>query len=97
MDLLPSPFLHQGSCLPSNVSDHEREGLFSIGCRVILPPESFLAMRLPFVYGVETKEGSTFPLKHFEQQPELTAWLVGGTALQIVSIGNATEKETIMK
>ncbi|KAG2662674.1 uncharacterized protein LOC120650425 isoform X2 [Panicum virgatum] len=87
----------EGSCLPSNVSDHEREGLFSIGCRVILPPESFLAMRLPFVYGVETKEGSTFPLKHFEQQPELTAWLVGGTALQIVSIGNATEKETIMK
>ena len=97
MDLLPSPFLHQGSCLPSNVSDHEREGLFSIGCQVILPPESFLAMRLPFVYGVETKEGSTFALKHFEQQPELTAWLVGGTALQIVSIGNATEKETIMK
>ncbi|KAG2655108.1 uncharacterized protein LOC120657679 isoform X2 [Panicum virgatum] len=87
----------EGSCLPSNVSDHEREGLFSIGCQVILPPESFLTMRLPFVYGVETKEGSTFALKHFEQQPELTAWLVGGTALQIVSIGNATEKETIMK
>ncbi|CAN6279551.1 unnamed protein product [Urochloa humidicola] len=87
----------EGSCLPSNVSDHEREGLFSIGCRVILPPESFLTMRLPFIYGVETKEGSTFPLKHFEQQPELTAWLVGGTALQIVSVGNVTEKETIMK
>ncbi|KAF8779494.1 hypothetical protein HU200_002541 [Digitaria exilis] len=87
----------QGSCLPSNVSDHERGGLFSIGCRVILPPESFLTMRLPFVYGVETKEGSTFPLKHFEQQPELTAWLVGGTSLQIVSIGNPTEKETNMK
>ncbi|OEL29060.1 hypothetical protein BAE44_0009921 [Dichanthelium oligosanthes] len=87
----------EGSCLPSNASDHEREGLFSIGCRVILPPESFLTMRLPFVYGVETKEGSTFPLKHFEQQPELTAWLVGGTALQLVSIGNITEKETITK
>jgi protein SMG8 len=54
-------------------------------------------MRLPFVYGVETKEGSMFPLKHFEQQPELTAWLVGGTALQIVSLGNITEKETITK
>ncbi|CAO2046964.1 unnamed protein product [Urochloa humidicola] len=87
----------EGSCLPSNVSDHEREGSFSIGCRVILPPESFVTMRLPFVYGVETKEGSTFPLKHIEQQPELTAWLVGGTALQIVSVGNVTEKETIMK
>ncbi|CAD6248912.1 unnamed protein product [Miscanthus lutarioriparius] len=87
----------EGSCLPSNVSDHDREGSFSIGCRVILPPESFLTMRLPFVYGVETKEGSTFPLKNFEQQPELTAWLVGGTALQIVSVGDVTEKETIMK
>jgi protein SMG8 len=54
-------------------------------------------MRLPFVYGVETKEGSTFPLKNFEQQPELTAWLVGGTALQIVSVGDVTEKETVMK
>ncbi|WVZ73090.1 hypothetical protein U9M48_021438 [Paspalum notatum var. saurae] len=86
-----------GSCLPSNVSDHEREGLFSVGCRVILPPESFLTMRLPFVYGVETKEGSMFPLRHFEQQPELTAWLVGGTALQIVSVGDITEKETILK
>ena len=88
---------NQGSCLPSNVSDHDREGSFSIGCRVILPPESFLTMRLPFVYGVETTEGSTFPLKNFEQQPELTAWLVGGTALQIVSVGDVTEKETIMK
>ncbi|XP_062221455.1 uncharacterized protein LOC133920875 [Phragmites australis] len=84
----------EGSCLPSNVADHERQGLFSIGYRVILPPESFLTMRLPFVYGVETREGSIFPLKHFEQQPELTAWLVGGTALQIVSVGNITEKET---
>jgi protein SMG8 len=54
-------------------------------------------MRLPFIYGVETREGSTVPLKHFEQQPELTAWLVGGTALQIVSVGNVTEKETNVK
>lgn len=87
----------EGSCLPSNVSDHDREGSFSIGCRVILPPESFLTMRLPFVYGVETKEGSKFPLKYFERQPELTAWLVAGTALQIVSVGDVTEKETVMK
>ncbi|KAL6911287.1 hypothetical protein ACP4OV_000092 [Aristida adscensionis] len=87
----------EGSCLPSNVADHERQGLFSIGCRVILPPESFLTLRLPFVYGVETREGSMFPLKHLEQQPELTAWLVGGTALQIVSVGGITEKETVMK
>jgi hypothetical protein len=38
----------------------------------MLPPESFLTMRLPFIYGAETREGSTVPLKHFEQQPELT-------------------------
>ncbi|KAL6635134.1 hypothetical protein ACP70R_027805 [Stipagrostis hirtigluma subsp. patula] len=87
----------EGSCLPSNVADHERQGSFNIGCRIILPPESFLTMRLPFVYGVETREGSTFPLKYFEQQPERTAWLVGGTALQIVSVGDITDKESIMK
>lgn len=83
----------EGSCLPSNVSDRDQQGLFSLGCRVVLPPESFLTMRLPFVYGVETRDGSTFPLKHLEQQPDLTAWLVGGTALQIVSVGHITEKE----
>jgi protein SMG8 len=63
----------------------------------MLPPESFLTMRLPFIYGAETREGSTVPLKHFEQQPELTAWLIVGTALQIVSAGDVTEKETNVK
>ncbi|TVU27637.1 hypothetical protein EJB05_19132, partial [Eragrostis curvula] len=87
----------EDSCLPSNISDCEQQGLFSIGSRVILPPESFLTMRLPFIYGVETREGSTVPLKYFEQQPELTAWLVGGSALQIVSVGNVTEKDTNVK
>ncbi|KAK1620947.1 hypothetical protein QYE76_026464 [Lolium multiflorum] len=81
------------SCLPPNVSDRDQQGLFSLGCRVVLPPESFLTMRLPFVYGSETRDGSRFPLKHLEQQPELTAWLVGGTALQIVSAGHATERK----
>jgi protein SMG8 len=50
-------------------------------------------MRLPFVYGVETRDGNTAPLKYLEEQPELTAWLVGGTALQIVSVGHTNEKE----
>lgn len=81
------------SCLPSNVSERDQQGLFSLGCRVVLPPESFLTLRLPFVYGAETSDGSTFPLKQLEQQPELTAWLVGGTALQIISGGHATEKK----
>uniref|UniRef100_A0A0E0NN22 Nonsense-mediated mRNA decay factor SMG8 n=1 Tax=Oryza rufipogon TaxID=4529 RepID=A0A0E0NN22_ORYRU len=81
------------SCLPSNASDHDQQGSFSLGCRVVLPPESFLTMRLPFVYGVETRDGNTAPLKYLEEQPELTAWLVGGTALQIVSVGHTNEKE----
>jgi protein SMG8 len=79
--------------LPSNASDHDQQGSFSLGCRVVLPPESFLTMRLPFVYGVETRDGNTAPLKYLEEQPELTAWLVGGTALQIVSVGHTNEKE----
>ena len=81
------------SCLPSNVSDRDQQGSFSLGCRVLLPPESFLTLRLPFVYGAEMRDGSTSPLKHLEQQPELTAWLVGGTALQIVSAGHVADKE----
>ncbi|BAF10485.1 uncharacterized protein [Oryza sativa Japonica Group] len=83
----------EASCLPSNASDHDQQGSFSLGCRVVLPPESFLTMRLPFVYGVETRDGNTAPLKYLEEQPELTAWLVGGTALQIVSVGHTNEKE----
>ncbi|CAM0943272.1 unnamed protein product [Alopecurus aequalis] len=81
------------SCLPPNVSDRDQQGSFSLGCRVVLPPESFLTMRLPFVYGAETRDGSMSPLKHLEQQPELTAWLVGGSALQIVSAGHVPEKK----
>ncbi|KAG8072976.1 hypothetical protein GUJ93_ZPchr0006g43994 [Zizania palustris] len=87
----------EASCLPTNTSDHEKQTLFSLGCRVVLPPESFLTMRLPFVYGVVTRDGNTVPLKHFEQQPELTAWLIGGTSLQIVSAEHATEKEATVK
>ena len=87
------PFGHQRSCLPSNVSDRDQQGSFSLGCRVLLPPESFLTLRLPFVYGAETRDGSTSPLKHLEQQPELTAWLDGGTALQSVSAGHVADKE----
>uniref|UniRef100_A0ACD5ZDS1 Uncharacterized protein n=1 Tax=Avena sativa TaxID=4498 RepID=A0ACD5ZDS1_AVESA len=81
------------SCLPSDVSDRDQQGSFSLGCRAVLPPESFLTMRLPFVYGAETRDGGMSPLKHFEQQPELTAWLVGGTALQLVSAGHVAEKK----
>ncbi|KAK9158647.1 hypothetical protein Scep_005221 [Stephania cephalantha] len=44
------------SCLPPSVMDCERQSKFSIGCRVILPPDSFLTIRLPFVYGVQRED-----------------------------------------
>lgn len=52
---------------------------------MILPPDSFLTLRLPFVYGVQLEDGSLHPLNHLEHQPELTAWITKGTTLQVVS------------
>ncbi|XP_010243204.1 PREDICTED: uncharacterized protein LOC104587341 [Nelumbo nucifera] len=76
------------SCLPPSVLNHEQQSQFSLGCRVILPPESFLTLRLPFVYGVQMEDGKLRPLNHLEHQPELTAWIIKGTTLQVVSKGS---------
>ncbi|XP_061345397.1 uncharacterized protein LOC133291191 [Gastrolobium bilobum] len=73
------------SCLPSSVPDRERKLQFSLGCQVVLPPESFLTLKLPFVYGVHLEDGNKHPLNPFEQQPEMTAWITKGTVLQILS------------
>ncbi|KAL0417667.1 UNVERIFIED_CONTAM: hypothetical protein Sradi_1180200 [Sesamum radiatum] len=73
------------SCLPPSVPDREQKLRFSLGCPVILPPESFLSLRLPFVYGVELEDGSLHSLRPFENQPQLTAYIMKGTALQVVS------------
>ncbi|KAL0436373.1 UNVERIFIED_CONTAM: hypothetical protein Sradi_0345200 [Sesamum radiatum] len=73
------------SCLPPSVPDREEKLRFSLGCPVILPPESFLSLRLPFVYGVELEDGSLHSLRPFENQPQLTAYIMKGTALQVVS------------
>ncbi|KAL3849568.1 hypothetical protein ACJIZ3_011450 [Penstemon smallii] len=73
------------SCLPPSIPDREQKLQFNLGCPVILPPDSFLALRLPFVYGVETEDGSLHSLKPFENEPQLTAWIVKGTSLQDVS------------
>jgi protein SMG8 len=54
----------------------------------MLPPDSFLTLKLPFIYGVETDQGSLHPLNPLDHQPERTAWLVERTALQLVSVGN---------
>ncbi|KAK6163466.1 hypothetical protein DH2020_000330 [Rehmannia glutinosa] len=70
------------SCLPPSIPDRERKLQFSLGCPVILPPESFLSLRLPFVYGVELEDGSLHSLKPFENQPQLTAYIVKGTTLR---------------
>lgn len=77
----------EGSCLPASIQDRGHQLSFSLGCPVILPPESFLTLRLPFVYGVQIDDGSLHPINHLEQQPELTACLVGGTTLLVVSVG----------
>ncbi|KAG9146472.1 hypothetical protein Leryth_011743, partial [Lithospermum erythrorhizon] len=71
------------SCFPASVVDSEKLQ-FNVGCQVMLPPESFLSFRLPFVYGVEL-DGKFHPLKPLEHHPEMTAWLLKGTTLQIIS------------
>ncbi|KAF5182158.1 Smg8 [Thalictrum thalictroides] len=75
----------EDSCLPPTVMDRERQSRFSLGSRVILPPDSFLSLRLPFVYGVQLDDNSLHPLKPLEHQPELTAWITKGTTLQVLS------------
>ncbi|MED6221482.1 hypothetical protein PIB30_055194 [Stylosanthes scabra] len=79
------------SCLPMSVPDRERKLQFNLGCQVILPPESFLILKLPFVYGVQLENGNKHPLNPFEIQPEMTAWITKGTALQILSKGSNEE------
>ncbi|XP_075635052.1 uncharacterized protein LOC142607439 isoform X2 [Castanea sativa] len=82
----------EASCLPLSIPDSERKLQFSLGCRVILPPESFLTLRLPFVYGVQLDDGSLHPLNPFEHQPELTAWITKGTTLQVLSKGSGLDE-----
>ncbi|CAI9104963.1 OLC1v1003768C2 [Oldenlandia corymbosa var. corymbosa] len=76
------------SCLPSAVPDHNQKLQFGLGCQVILPPESFLSLRLPFVYGIELEDGKLHPLTPLGDQPHLTAWINKGTTLQILSEGS---------
>ncbi|XP_038707620.1 uncharacterized protein LOC120002847 isoform X2 [Tripterygium wilfordii] len=78
----------EASCVPLTVPDCEQKLQFSLGCQVVLPPESFLALRLPFVYGLQLEDGSLHPVSAFEHQPELTAWITKGTTLQVLSKGS---------
>ncbi|KAH9615765.1 hypothetical protein KSS87_008702 [Heliosperma pusillum] len=79
----------EGSRQPTGVTDHEQPLQFSLGCQVILPPESSISIRLPFVYGIEVKDKGFNPLKPFEHEPELTGWIMRGTTLQVIAKGAA--------
>ncbi|KAK8262610.1 hypothetical protein V6Z12_D13G269800 [Gossypium hirsutum] len=78
----------KASCLPATVPDREQKLQFSLGCKVLLPPESFLILRLPFMYGVELDDKSVHSLNPFEDKPEVTGWVVMGTTLQLMSKGS---------
>ncbi|CAK9187249.1 unnamed protein product [Ilex paraguariensis] len=85
----------EASSLPASILDRQQKLQFSLGCRVILPPESFLSLRLPFVYGVQLEDGNLHPLKPFQQQPELTAWITQGSTLQVLSKGSNAVEESL--
>lgn len=87
----------EDKCLPPSTSAREQQSRYTLACQVILPPESFLTIRLPFVYGVQKEDGSLQPLNQIEHQPELTAWLVKGTTLQVVSMGHVIDEEYDMQ
>ncbi|KAK4286408.1 hypothetical protein QN277_002968 [Acacia crassicarpa] len=79
------------SCLPPSVPDREQNLQFGLGCKMVLPPRSFLTLKLPFIYGVQLEDGRKHPLNPFEQQPEMTAWITKGSILQILSKGTNDE------
>ncbi|XP_048324105.1 uncharacterized protein LOC107410677 isoform X2 [Ziziphus jujuba] len=83
----------EASCLPPSIPEREKKLQFGLGCQVVLPPESFVALRLPFVYGVQLEDGSLTPLNYFEQKPEATAWIIKGTTLHIMSKRNNTDHD----
>ncbi|KAG0453105.1 hypothetical protein HPP92_025769 [Vanilla planifolia] len=81
------------SCLPESTPNLEQQSQFSLDCLVTLPPESFITIRLPFIYGVRMNDGLLQPLDYIVHKPELTAWLIKGTALQVVSMGCESDEE----
>lgn len=84
--LATSPVIQfEESCLPSFVPEREQKLQFSFESPIILPPDSFLSLKLPFIYGVQLEDGSVQSLKPFDHQPELTAWINKGTILRTIS------------
>lgn len=54
---------------------------------VVLPPDSFLVLRLPFIYHTVETNGKRRPLSYNKDAPERSAWLVKGTALRLLARG----------
>lgn len=76
----------QATCVPSPIAKEKLR--FGLGIEAVLPPESFLVLKLPFIYGVQLENNTAIhPLNPFEHQPELTAWICKGTTLWVVSKG----------
>lgn len=67
----------------------KQEGINVSGAsEVVLPPDSFLVLRLPFVYHTVEKNGNLRPLSYQKDAPERSAWLVKGTALRLHAKGS---------
>jgi hypothetical protein len=60
---------------------------FHSGSEVVLPPDSFLSLRLPFVYYMEGQNGVRTPLFCNKENPERTAWLHKCSAIYVISGG----------
>ncbi|CAM6074851.1 unnamed protein product [Sphagnum tenellum] len=60
---------------------------FQSGSEVALPPDSFLSLRLPFVYYMDGQNGVRTPLFCNKENPERTAWLHKCSAIYVISGG----------
>ncbi|CAM6083888.1 unnamed protein product [Calypogeia fissa] len=67
---------------------------FNPGSEILLPPDSFLSLRLPFVYYSQVGGDPHMPLLVNQSQPERCAWLVKNTALYVLSKGGIIEPTT---
>ena len=81
----------QGSHQPVGASNCEQQLQFSLGCQIILPPESFVSIRLPFIYGFKDRDKGLIPLNPIDHQPELTAYIKQGTVLQAICKGSTLD------
>ncbi|CAK9276793.1 unnamed protein product [Sphagnum jensenii] len=75
------------SLIPSAAKQAKAGVEFQSGSEVVLPPDSFLSLRLPFVYYMEGQNGVRTPLFCNKENPERTAWLHKCSAIYVISGG----------